>query len=118
MASIHKGAGAIEHPVITPLAAPGTSTLAGRPAPAPPRIGDSAGTAIAHKRTSLNRRALLPGTDPLSTSTALNGVSHTLQEAGSSIAVQYADGHDDATGFKVDGKAILGHAVKPNIAAL
>lgn len=43
---------------------------------------------------------------------------HTFNEAGSSISIRYDPESGAATGFKVEGNALLGSAVRPNTAAL
>ena len=48
---------------------------------------------------------------------ATRSQSHTFSEAGSRISVQY-DETGAATGFRAEGKEVLGHDLRPNLAAL
>lgn len=49
---------------------------------------------------------------------AVRSQSHTFAEAGSSIVVDHDPASGAATGFHVEGKALLGNAVQPNLSAL
>lgn len=49
---------------------------------------------------------------------AVRAQSHTFAAAGSSLSVQYDPDTGAATGFKVEGRALLGDAVRPDIGAL